>query len=340
MEITSDSKRYNIVDVLKFVMAILVIAIHTDPLIGVEDSVVTLFGKNILNLAVPFFFLESGFFLGKKLQEESDELSKIKIIKQCRNRLFKLYCIWTAVYLPITIIHFVLEKDGFVRSVLLFIDGFFLLGENYNSWMLWYLLSSIYALSLLVYLIKRTVPFKVIMIISVLILLLGYSIDAFVLMESLPSYLEKVRLLIRYSIVNGRLFRGFFFLPCGIFISKVRLNSKKSIWSFTWLVLFVISWYTTGILKSLLVTIYSVLFVLIVNTVQLRNHRIYAFLRRSSTIVYFIHLYVWTLLYMMIYQEKTYGWCIFILTTITSVIIAFAFILTSEKIGKKKHEII
>lgn len=50
------SKQYNSIDLMKLIMAIVVIAIHTEPLVRCEKIAVLNLYKAISDVAVPFFF--------------------------------------------------------------------------------------------------------------------------------------------------------------------------------------------------------------------------------------------------------------------------------------------
>lgn len=60
-------KYYAIIDIIKLVMAILVIAIHTKPMEGIRNFYIINFYEVLCGISVPFFFLASGFLNYKKL---------------------------------------------------------------------------------------------------------------------------------------------------------------------------------------------------------------------------------------------------------------------------------
>lgn len=53
---------YNAIDIAKFVMALLVVAIHTHPENEIENKLILDIINCIYSIAVPFFFVASGFF--------------------------------------------------------------------------------------------------------------------------------------------------------------------------------------------------------------------------------------------------------------------------------------
>ena len=46
------------------------------------------------------------------------------------------------------------------------------------------------------------------------------------------------------------------------------------------------------------------------------------FIRKMSTVTYFTHLYVWTVCYSLIYGKKTYGFEIFVITTLITFVLS------------------
>lgn len=67
IETELSSKQYNSIDLMKLIMALVVVAIHTEPLVRCENIVVLNLYKAISDVAVPFFFIASGFWYLIKL---------------------------------------------------------------------------------------------------------------------------------------------------------------------------------------------------------------------------------------------------------------------------------
>lgn len=70
VEITE--KRNNIVDIFRLICAILVVAIHTNPLTDINYYFGYLGSQILPRIAVPFFFSISGYYYIKKLQRTED----------------------------------------------------------------------------------------------------------------------------------------------------------------------------------------------------------------------------------------------------------------------------
>lgn len=92
-----NKNNYDILDLTKFVLSIMVVAIHTQLLLPILYP--------WLRLAVPLFFTISSFLLFSKINNNSKKGGKQpkQIIKNFCSRQAKLYLFWFIVLLPITI---------------------------------------------------------------------------------------------------------------------------------------------------------------------------------------------------------------------------------------------
>lgn len=118
---------------MKVLMAFVVVSIHTTdwPLLGIRE------------VAVPFFFIVSGFFLMAKLT--GDRKADLAAIREWTFKILKMYLIWTAIYLPFTVYGMVQDGLSWKQSLILFGRNLLLVGENFMSWPLWYLLAMIWS---------------------------------------------------------------------------------------------------------------------------------------------------------------------------------------------------
>ena len=82
-------------DFLKFVMACLIVAIHSQAFYGHFSSI---YLRPITGIAVPVFFILSSFFYFKRIHEGSDIYSSLKHYLQ---RIGTLYLFWLVVNLPV-----------------------------------------------------------------------------------------------------------------------------------------------------------------------------------------------------------------------------------------------
>lgn len=89
------NEKYNAIDLFKLIMAVCVIAIHTNPLYECNSKAVISIYNTLVGVANPFFFLSSGYLIGKKYFGGGQDSSYI--LRHIR-KLLKLYLIWTVVY--------------------------------------------------------------------------------------------------------------------------------------------------------------------------------------------------------------------------------------------------
>ena len=86
-------KYYCGLDFVKLFCAILVVCIHTEPFLSVSPALNSLTVNYLCRVAVPFFFISSGFLAFRK-----NGRGVCGYIK----KLLKLYLIWSVVYFPLT----------------------------------------------------------------------------------------------------------------------------------------------------------------------------------------------------------------------------------------------
>lgn len=94
LAIGGNRTEYALIDAARFLCALLVVAIHTRPLSTYTELGNFLLDKGICRVAVPFFFVASGYFWAKKPMTA-------KHLGKFLRRVALLYVLWTAVYYPI-----------------------------------------------------------------------------------------------------------------------------------------------------------------------------------------------------------------------------------------------
>ena len=209
---------YPDLDLLKLIMSLLVVEIHTRPLL--EFSYAERIIESIDVIAVPFFFLASSFLCFRGLNEKAFFDAAAPGAMRVRNTIIKLtrlYFIWTLIFLPVTIFGNKLLGKSHVQALLSFLRGTLLIGENCYSWPLWYLLASIVAYALIYYLLRKGMRLNRIIPLSFFLLLIGYVITYLQNWNSAPIFISfpiKIYTLIFGSSRNG-LFEGFFYISMG-----------------------------------------------------------------------------------------------------------------------------
>lgn len=320
-----ESEKYNGIDLAKLIMAVLVIGCHTDPLYRCGDPGLNAAAHSLLQSAVPFFFLCTGFFLWKKVGSASydDRLTELRrnLIKNIR-----LYVIWSAIYAPLAVVFFYTSGFSVGKAIAVYLRGFFLMGQNYNSWMLWYLLSCIYALVFLRFLLKRQVPLARITVLGGAVHLIGLLVTELIAWDGvLPAPVAAVRYLLSLGMESGRILAGFFFIPAGMWLAEKKIHPGTGVVLF--LCGFLGDILLEGVIGSLFRGLTSIGIFLVASGIRLKNRPLYPMLRQMSMILYFIHLYVWTFYYTLVYGEKTYGMESFLMTTVISLLLAYLYIL-------------
>lgn len=88
-----EKKNYYGIDLLKFIMAVCVVAIHTQPLYSIQSIVVQRLFDTITSLAVPYFFSVSGFLLFSKIDANILSRKSMEVCKKYLSRVLSLYVI-------------------------------------------------------------------------------------------------------------------------------------------------------------------------------------------------------------------------------------------------------
>ena len=194
-------------DILKFIFALVVVWIHT----GTNDL------HGLVNIAVPFFFVMSGFFLFGKIFTQPDSISKQSVLLKWLKSTIRLYLLWTLIYLPFAIIGFYKEGLPLIKSTVVWLRNVLLVGENYLSWPLWYLLGMIWAGIVILLSIKLRIPFWLLCIGGVIL---------FLAPRILPAVFENKYYLSSFQTTRNGFFHGLPFMLLGGVVRKVLPSIK------------------------------------------------------------------------------------------------------------------
>ncbi len=315
------NNKYNSIDLWKFIMVFAVVASHTNPLVNINNDSILKIYNMFLSVVVPFYLLSSGYLIAVKMNWDykDDDFDKLK---KHLFKIVKMYLIWTLVYLPMTINSYFSKPIAPKKAILHFISNFIFVGEQYNSWHLWYLLSTVYALMTICIIMKMCRKPECLIILSAIASVLCMGLTAFARYEgTYISALENVRWLVKWTIVNGRIFTGLIYIPLGMLLSRKRIPKMLNLAMLIGagiILFFVENEFVSGYL-SLFSSVG--LFGLIIS-VSLPDHRIYARLRSHSTVIYLIHMYIWGIYYMIIYGQKTFGLDSYLVTSAIALVLA------------------
>lgn len=131
----SMSNNYKSIDLMKFMMALCVVTIHTYIVDSMEPSIFQDILYSIIRSAVPFFFITSAYFVMQRNEKDG-------ILKYWK-RIFRLYLSWSVInFISVSL----LSHSLCIENVQTYIYQFFFNGYG----VLWYLWGILIALPLLI----------------------------------------------------------------------------------------------------------------------------------------------------------------------------------------------
>lgn len=119
---------YNAIDLLKFICSILVVIIHV-PLFGSYENLNTLdfvLTTYVCRLAVPFFFISSGFLIFRKMAISNINYTAIK---RYIYKILYLYILWSIIYFPVLLNSYLSNGISFFKFVIVIIRNFMISGS-------------------------------------------------------------------------------------------------------------------------------------------------------------------------------------------------------------------
>ena len=329
---------YKGIDLFKWIMALWVVAVHVMPHVDTENVILYRAVDTISLSAVPFFFVASGFLLAERLKNASGYEEKAGIVKKQLFRLLKMYLIWTAVYIPLGIYNDITHHIPIKTVILTFLQRFVFVGEQYNSWMMWYLLSAVYALLFVLLLLKLNVKENTWMLWGVFIYLFACFLDYIATGSLAGTKMDAViSPILRYTVLNGRVLRGLFMLPLGMYLSKFKDCMPVGILLFVAGSLIGL----TDLFDPLAIVMTGVGIFMIARALKLPNIGIWKAFRKMSTVIYFIHMYVWSITCIILHIELTRGVVMYVITSVISSLIALMYTVVLWLIAgaRKKSEV-
>lgn len=309
------------IDLAKFIFAFFVVAIHTEPLVHMNTSIVTSMYDTLVSLAVPFFFIASGYLVTQN-QCEVNQDALTRRVKRHIIKLVQFYIIWSIIFFPLAVYGYYLNGDGMSKAAVLYVRNLIFQGEHYYSWPLWYLLSSIYAFIILYVLLKKKVGTAAVGIISILFIILAKITDIIVINTDCTSrIIAIIGELLQMTIGKGRIFSGIYYVLIGVLIAKYkRWISKTAVvgWFVAFIILFLVTTFTDISFVNILMNI--VFFIFIEKVAWYSTY--VAYLRRSSTVIYYVHMMVFFIYSIWKGLEFGYGIVGFAVTSLGSMIVA------------------
>lgn len=325
------NRKFQVIDVCKLIMAFAVIAIHTNPVVNVSNTVMVQLVMTMEDFAVPFFFVASGFFLSYGVERFDDHAKK-----RFRGYFFKLvrmYGAWTLLSLPLTIYGYYISGDGLFHCILSYIKYFFFVGKLYNSYHLWYLLALIYAVLAISFLLEKNISFKKI---TLLALLLFAFREVMLWLGEQPETATFVLVKIYQFIFNkGGVFTGMIYVCIGMTIAKRKQYFNKLICLSGLLIINIVQVVSANTyLDDFLNIVEAMLFFMLLLHINLPDGKIYVKCRQVSTIIYLLHLLVFSFYTIVFIKEPNkLGLDSFVFTAIVSSVLAVILCKLSKRDG-------
>lgn len=212
-----DEINYGMIDILKLFFAICVVLVHTSAFYSVNNTLFFIINMGLCRIAVPFFFIVSGYFLYNKIHLKSQPSTTLK-------KMLKFYvlCILLEIITLMPIITIV-NRDRWQLTVISIIGKTIFSGLSGSFWYIFSLILSIFTISPLIKKGKIISCF----VIGIILYLIGsagscyYGIFKNTIFYTLTEFYTSIFILpqIGFTVAIP-------FLSMGLLINKYKLNEK------------------------------------------------------------------------------------------------------------------
>lgn len=185
----------------KYIMAIAVIAIHVSipSCCGISfPPICTWFNS----LAVPFFFIVSGYLLARKIALIDSTDCKADIIRQRSFRIFRLFVLWTLIYFPLSVAVYVQNGTPLLKIITSTIISIFSRGEMVCAWPLWFLYSMALTTFAISFVIKHS-KYKLAFVTIVILFYIGHLLVRSYDTSTLPRLTMLICNLLPFRAIGG-----------------------------------------------------------------------------------------------------------------------------------------
>lgn len=206
------NKKINI-DVARFVVSFLVIAIHISPFININQEFNFFFTRILGRIAVPLFFMITGYFVIDGCLKDKNKLKKYTI------KILKIYLFCIILYLPINI-----YMGSFKNiDIITILKDFFINGTLYH---LWYFPALIVGVWITYYLVKKLGRKKA-LIATILLYIIGVFGDSYYGITIMNQITKNIYELIFNIFDYTR--NGLFYVPIFICLGHiVKTDTRKN----------------------------------------------------------------------------------------------------------------
>ncbi len=285
MEKQLSGRYYYGLDVVKLIAAVFVIGAHTEPLLYCKNEMLQSVYGFFQDLAVPFFFLVSGFLLASRLEDDLHARENLTVIK------------------------------GYLLRI----------GKLYLTWHLWYLLSTLYAAFFLLIMLKWKGKLWQLGLMALAALgFSAFLTEISGNLDQYSGIFRLIALGLSEVFLDGRLFTGTVYLTAGFLFARIRFRPNPWLCLGVLLFGLGLRLFRNPALpyffRILLLLLYaSCLFFLAVPLRRNAPTPFARFFRDTSTVLYFTHM-LWYFLGMLLFKAlpgvSFYGpvsffWCLF-----------------------------
>lgn len=343
MDKTENKVCYQGIDVMKFIMALFVVVLHTHPFVDVNDTLSFLTTDIMGRVSVPFFFAATGFLLEKQTGQQKEKRESIALYIR---KLLILYCIWTVVYLPIIIYEKIIISDTpLTYDVFAIARDFFFTGSYAH---LWYLPATAVGL-VIVYVLRKYAGERGCIITLLILFCMGLLTQSYfgLLLRSVPvdGLLWKLMKLVKMAMVTCRngIFFGSIFLYMGMWVARCNIKVKTYIAVLglsVSIVLFAVeaSWLQRiGMVREqdMYLMLLPTVFFLILFALSLTVRMDTVFLRKMSTNIYFVHMIFKFVYRTFIEEHHDYGLRFFGFMLCGTFVVSYVMYLSGKRSNKE-----
>lgn len=216
------NSRSGSIDIAKAFFALCVIGIHTNLARHFDHYGFGMLLDRLFDLAVPFFFITSGFYLGKRMRQMNWVDTRTFLLGK-EKHFIKIYIYSLIGYLPLSVCGMIREREGVIYSIIKYIYNIITSGINFYSWHMWYLHAMCLALAIF-YLLRFSLVLRVQKIVCISILVYFTGIVLYATQNSIA--ISELYFKVFRNTRNG-LFLGFPMLLVGVGCSTIDFTKMR-----------------------------------------------------------------------------------------------------------------
>lgn len=242
-----NSTSLNAIDLMKFVMALGVVVLHTTPFkdynMLVHSALIFGWGR----FAVPFFFCTSSFLLFRKIDLFECGKEDDRIIYKYIKRNLILYVVWSVIYIPLIYTQYIKMLPQEHAKVKLILNIIF--NGSYNH--LWYLIATVYGTIIVYIFIRKKTYIGLLILIDIVLFLLGLSLSGY--NKLLGEWWREISNVYNnfFNVKNGIVF-AIPYISIGILVAK-----QKKTYNRNYIIYILITLYIIHLIEFIIIRTYQ-----------------------------------------------------------------------------------